>query len=132
MKTTLLSVFALVIGISLSAQKIAKIPAEKANAKAKATVMPFQKDPVNPNTMFRQNDGPRTPGVNESIIGTTVYDLQSNANVQNRIYAYPDGTIGATWTMGLTGSPGFSDRGTGYNYFDGFSWGEAPPMLQQT
>ena len=38
---------------------------------------------------------------------------------------FPDGTIGATWTFG-NAATAFADRGTGYNYFDGSSWGAAP------
>jgi hypothetical protein len=37
------------------------------------------------------------------------------------MYVYDDGTIGATWTIGMNPSA-FADRGTGYNYFDGTSW----------
>jgi hypothetical protein len=38
----------------------------------------------------------------------------------NRIYEFPDGTIGATWMdMGAGGVP---DRGTGYNFYNGTSW----------
>ena len=58
----------------------------------------------------------------EKIIGVTKYDLQSNGSCQNRVYRFSDGTIGAAWTMGSI-NPGFSDRGTGYNYFDGTNWG---------
>ncbi|MCB0806621.1 MAG: carboxypeptidase regulatory-like domain-containing protein [Bacteroidales bacterium] len=58
-------------------------------------------------------------------VGETIYDLQSNASCQNRIHLYPDGTIGATFTYGMF-DPSFSDRGTGYNYFDGSDW-DAPP-----
>ena len=64
-------------------------------------------------------------GVFETMIGSTVYDAQTNSAVSNRIFAYPDGTKGAVWTMGF-GSTAYADRGTGYNYFDGFSWGEEP------
>ncbi|MCF8235047.1 MAG: T9SS type A sorting domain-containing protein [Bacteroidales bacterium] len=60
------------------------------------------------------------------IIGETRYDLQSNSSVQNRIWAYEDGTIGATWTLGFDDGTGFSDRGTGYNYYDGSDWGTIP------
>lgn len=59
----------------------------------------------------------------EEILGTTEYDLQSNGSVDHRIRLYPDGTIGATWTMG-TGT--FDNRGTAYNYFNGTTWGAAP------
>jgi hypothetical protein len=61
----------------------------------------------------------------ESVIGETKYDLQSNRMLQGRIYQFPDGTIGAAWTRGVT-DPSFPDRGTGYNYFDGAEWGPAP------
>jgi hypothetical protein len=57
----------------------------------------------------------------EDTIGNTYYDLQTYASCQNRIYVYDDGTIGATWTIGMNPSA-FADRGTGYNYFDGTSW----------
>ncbi len=63
--------------------------------------------------------------VNETIIGMTQYDLQSNTLLSNRIHMYPDGTIGAVWTRGMTATA-FPDRGTGYNYFDGTTWGPEP------
>ncbi|OQX72156.1 MAG: hypothetical protein B6D61_14880, partial [Bacteroidetes bacterium 4484_249] len=62
----------------------------------------------------------------EAIIGNTFYDLQTNASMQNRIFVYDDGTIGAVWTLGFN-FPNFADdRGTGYNYFDGNDWGPYP------
>ncbi|OQX72832.1 MAG: hypothetical protein B6D61_13220 [Bacteroidetes bacterium 4484_249] len=61
----------------------------------------------------------------ETQVGITRYDRQTNATNQNRIYLYEDGTIGATWIMGYN-DPGFNDRGTGYNYFDGNEWNEYP------
>ncbi len=67
----------------------------------------------NPNKNFPSN-----------TIGTTGYDLQSNKSIDTRIVLYPDNTIGAAWTYG-TGT-GFTNRGTGYNYFSGNSWAPAP------
>jgi hypothetical protein len=61
----------------------------------------------------------------ESIIGTTWYDLQSYGSMPMRMFAYPDGTIGASWMMGFE-TTGWSDRGTGYNYYDGSTWGDYP------
>ncbi len=54
------------------------------------------------------------------------YDLQTNSSDQNRIYLYPDGTIGATGMLAHLDS--YTDRGTGYNYFDGTSWGPLPDI----
>ncbi len=63
--------------------------------------------------------------VNQDQIGTTFYDLQTNAMIGNRIHVYPDGTMGAVWTRGMD-APGFANRGSGYNFFDGTSWGPEP------
>ncbi|MHC1707194.1 MAG: T9SS type A sorting domain-containing protein [Bacteroidales bacterium] len=62
---------------------------------------------------------------NESVIGHTRYDKQTNGTMQNRIVLNDDGTLGATWTMGYTES-NFPDRGTGYNFYDGTVWGVEP------
>lgn len=59
------------------------------------------------------------------IIGNTYYDLQTNVSCQNRMYLYDDGKIGATFTYGLN-FLAFTDRGTGYNYFNGIDWGPFP------
>jgi len=60
------------------------------------------------------------------LVGYTVYDMQSNASVQNRLYLYPDGTMAGTWMRGMNSTGSFSDLGTGYNTSDGTTW-NAPP-----
>jgi hypothetical protein len=62
--------------------------------------------------------------MDDPTLMSTRYDLQTNLSDQNRIYLYPDGTIGATATMAHTDT--YNDRGTGYNYFDGSTWGPLP------
>jgi len=62
----------------------------------------------------------------EENIGNTFYDLQSISLLQNRIYRYEDGCIGVVWNLGVNLPPYFSDRGTGYNFFDGTTWGPIP------
>jgi hypothetical protein len=39
---------------------------------------------------------------------------------------HDDGTISAGWTMSQQYNTVFTDRGTGYNFFDGTSWGAQP------
>jgi len=58
----------------------------------------------------------------ENTVGKTFYDLQSNTLLSNRITVFDDGSIGTVWTRGMEASA-FADRGTGYNFFDGTSWG---------
>jgi hypothetical protein len=62
-------------------------------------------------------------------IGDTYYDTQTynSGNLMNRMYQYPDETIGATWMhKGANGTP---DRGTAYSYFSGSSWTPQDPHL---
>jgi hypothetical protein len=128
-KTSLLSVFALVIGISVSAQKIAQPSADKQKIKIEMQREIILDESGNTSAVYVPGSQIKSfPGVNEAPIGLSLYDLQSNASVQNRIYAYPDGTVGAVWTQGnIPGTANaFNDRGTGYNYFDGASWGPIP------
>lgn len=72
-----------------------------------------------------------TKAVLEDQLGTTRYDLQTNEAIQNRFYVYPDGTMAGTWTMGMLETT-YTDRGTGYNFFDGTSWGTAPSIRIET
>jgi hypothetical protein len=123
MKKFVLLMLVLGFGISIMAQERPFIQKEKRNISApkpKAAV----KDVENLNAEMMP--GSKSASLlEENEIGTTFYDLQSNASDQNRIYLYDDGTIGAVWTMGLNPSS-FPERGTGYNYFDGNAWGPAP------
>ena len=69
---------------------------------------PTQATPVNPN---------KEDEILDFQTMMTNYDLQSNGFVADRMYRFEDGTVGvvATWSQ-LANS---SDRGTGYNYFNG-------------
>ena len=77
----------------------------------------------NPNTSAILNS---KATMTEELIGTSTYDLQTNGSVQNRILVHDDGTISATWTMSSVYNNAWADRGTGYNFFDGTSWGAQP------
>ena len=75
----------------------------------------------NPNTIAL-----KTVSSNEEMLGSTTYDLQSNACVDNRLIRHADGTISAAWTMSAQFSTSYSDRGTGYNFYDGSTWDSYP------
>ena len=64
--------------------------------------------------------------INEYIVGTTTYDLQSNATVMDRILHHHDGTISVAWTRSTEFNTSWTDRGTGYNFYDGTAWGAMP------
>ena len=61
----------------------------------------------------------------ETIIGTSTYDLQTNFSVANRML-YSSEQMSAVWTFSDENSTSYSDRGSGYNYNDGSSWGNLP------
>ncbi len=58
----------------------------------------------------------------ETQIGSTLYDLQTLRAMQNRIFRFNDGSIGAVWNMDNF-FPVPNNLGIGYNYFDGYNWG---------
>ncbi|NQV01177.1 MAG: T9SS type A sorting domain-containing protein [Bacteroidia bacterium] len=62
----------------------------------------------------------------DPVVAITNYDFQTNGAPQNRIFLYSDGTVGATTTLSHDISGSFPDRGTGYNDFDGTTWGTQP------
>ena len=78
---------------------------------------------TNPNTIAL-----KTMSIDEVLIGTTTYDLQSNASVDNRLIRHSDGTISASWTMSAQYAAAYTDRGTGYNYYDGSTWSSSPTV----
>lgn len=58
-------------------------------------------------------------------IGLTNYDQQSFGSDDNRFCTFSNGTMAVVYTFGPDGGqPGFEGLGTGYNYFNGSSWGE--------
>ncbi|HNY62368.1 MAG TPA: T9SS type A sorting domain-containing protein [Bacteroidales bacterium] len=60
-------------------------------------------------------------------IGSTYYDAVTNATSRNTITNWNDGTVAAVWTTGQVSS----QRGTGYNYYNGNSWFPAPPATER-
>ncbi|MFZ4797806.1 MAG: T9SS type A sorting domain-containing protein [Bacteroidia bacterium] len=57
-------------------------------------------------------------------IGETMNNQQTNGSIYTRVYAHAGGKISATWTSAQEGIPaGSSSRGSGYNHFNGTSWG---------
>ncbi len=64
--------------------------------------------------------------MDDPTIMMTNYDMMTNSSVQNRLYIFPDGTMGGIATMSHDNGGAFRDRGTGYNYFNGSAWGPLP------
>jgi len=128
MKKFLLIAFVSCFSLSTFAQ----VPQLKQQAKFKTTVMKDYNSVPDQEPIFQYND-PIVANVRaqDLVVGETWYDLQTNSSMGQRIYTYPDGTIAATWTRGMTPTA-YTDRGTGYNYYDGSSWSAYPTERIET
>ncbi len=107
------------------AQKGSLIPKNLRDVSVQVAVKPM----VDNVSMFENSYNPtvnnQAAAKSQEQVGTTFYDLQTNQALGNRLYLFGDGTLSAVWTMGFE-ADAFADRGTGYNYFDGNSWGDDP------
>ena len=56
----------------------------------------------------------------------TTYDLQSNHFCSNRMYALPNGSAAVVCTFSHEPNQTASDRGTGYNFYNGSEWQDMP------
>ncbi|MEP7264621.1 MAG: hypothetical protein ABI772_08985, partial [Bacteroidota bacterium] len=66
----------------------------------------------------------------ETVIGATLYDLQSNRGIGKRISNHGNGTYSAVWTIIPSPSGVSADRGSGYSYYDGTTWNTAPARIE--
>ncbi|MBT3647484.1 MAG: hypothetical protein HN542_04500 [Flavobacteriales bacterium] len=60
----------------------------------------------------------------EAQIGITTYDLMTNGSMLEHIVRHENGTMSTAWTFSTVNN--WSTRGTGYNFFNGTTWGTAP------
>jgi len=112
----------LVVSAAIAQQQRLSVSAELQNLAV--PVSPALDNPVLPLQTYR---GPSSAdALSENIIGATRYDMQTNASCQNRFYLYADGAMGGIWTYGMNDGNGYQDRGTGYNYYNGSTWGAVP------
>ncbi len=69
--------------------------------------------------------------LDDPVSSVTLYDEQTNSSMARRLFLYPNGTVGTTATWSQVASP-FADRGTGYNFYDGTSFGPEPTARIET
>ena len=125
MKKILLSSASIVVAVAALAQQPIKLTKEQNEYKVSVPVQLIEQQvekststqtPLNTNAIQRS--------ATEVQIGESYYDLQTNSSIQRRILNHANSTISATWTFSTDAA--WSNRGTGYNYFNGSSWGSAP------
>ena len=126
MKRSLLLLALLAPAILLNAQRAIKLPENLLNFAVRNEHTPPVKDAGSFTKTVNPTIHPALRSFDETQLGISFYDLQSNYLLQNRVYFNPeDETVGVVWTRGITATS-FPDRGTGYNFFDGTNWMPQP------
>ena len=122
-KTLLFIIFTIIVSISFTQTKFAKIKGSYKNLRLKQVQIHPNLTGNYSGSVIGQKD------LTISTIGTTWYDAQTAnyGNVMQRMWSYSDGTIGATWLC--AGENLNPKRGSAYNYFDGFEWGTPDPHV---
>ena len=123
MRKVLLLSLSLALGFSAFAQqRVAKNDIRSAQAKAEKVSMGNEK--INPATNFAPQTAKsvvvnRYDDVLDGETMMTMYDLQSNHFCSNRMYAMENGSAAIVATFSHEPNQSASDRGTGYNFFNG-------------
>jgi hypothetical protein len=141
MKKNLLLLLTFAIGISAQAQtsvltpqgfRKANVPASVKNRAVQVSVrdrniddgIPFNKS-ISARLTSPQPNTVMGGLINETPVGFTYYDLQTNNAASNRIVYNADGSYAVAWTFSplYDNAEAFPQRGTGYNYStDGTTW----------
>ena len=139
MKKSLLLGFVLSVGFAAFAQntttspnlistmKNQPMPFSKKNIIGPDEIPPFSSvyAPVSSNLRIENAINPTA--FNPVIVGTSGYQLQTNASVRNQLIKNSDGTLCLVWTYSAVTST-WADRGTGYVYNNGSGWSAAPTI----
>ena len=131
MKKLLLLSLSLALGFSAFAQqRVAKNDIRQATVSAKKIAVGNEQ--TNP---AMANFAPQTAksvvvnryqDIEDAETMMTMYDLQSNHYCSNRMYQLPDGSVAVAATMSHQPNQVASDRGTGYNFYNGSEWQDMP------
>lgn len=131
MKKILLSALSVVtIGGAFAQHDLNLTPAQY-NFKVEVPVHFLEQDVPNAeNYPLIGNSNVAQRSATETQIGESYYDLQTNSAIQRRIINHSSGAITATWTFSTDAA--WTNRGTGYNYFNGTTWGAYPASEIET
>ena len=131
MKKLVLLSLSLALGFSAFAQqRVAKNDIRSSQAKAeKVAVGNEQTNPAMANFAPQTAKSVvvnRYQDIEDGETMMTMYDLQSNHYCSNRMYELPDGSAAVVCTFSHQPNQVASDRGSGYNFYDGTEWQEMP------
>jgi hypothetical protein len=102
--------------VPMRSEKVAKTEIDAENVPVKETSIPDIAASFVPSSVASFG------AISETVIGQTLYDLQSNRGIGKRISNHGNGTYSAVWTYITNGSTNANNRGSGYSYYDGSAW----------
>jgi hypothetical protein len=139
MKKVLLLSLSLLLGFSAFAQKRASMAQQRVakndlvSAKMENKKVAFGKEATTPSAAAFAPKSDKSVVINryedieDAELMWSFYDLQSNGWVSNRMTQFANGSVAVTATMShQNNSSGGSDRGTGYNFYNGTGWDDQP------
>ena len=130
MRKVLLLSLSLALGFSAFAQqRSAKNDIRFGQAKAQKVAVGNEK--INPATSFAPQTAKsvvvnRYQDIEDGETMMTMYDLQSNHFCSNRMYALDGGAAAVVATFSHQANQSATDRGTGYNFYNGSEWQDMP------
>jgi hypothetical protein len=110
-------------------QNVPSMKVDRSQTKASEVIVPLQAPAIVSNLNEPSVTRVIAPNLTSTTIGRTIYDLQSNRGAGRRITNNGNGTYSADWTMTPVGGSISTTRGTGYNYYNGSSWGSFPTTI---
>ena len=133
MKKVLLLSLSLVLGFSAFAQQRV-LKSDIQSFKVDSKKVAVGNETVNPSVAAFAPQSSQSVVINryqnkeDAETMNTTYDLQSNSWCSNRMYQLPNGSVGIVATMSHEENQTASDRGTGYNFYNGETeeWQEIP------
>ena len=136
MKKVLLTTLALAVGMTGFAQKNVSSAAKNISATAKKpsavrVIDGSAAQGIQFNMAEHMVNATRDNVYEETCTMTTNYDLQSNSAIGNRMTSWADGSVSIVATWDHSGMTNYPDRGAGYNYYDGSSFGDEPEARQE-
>ena len=135
-KSLLFAICCGIISTALTAQTSVQVHPQMLVKPNKAAIVPFshemnngieevgnQAAPAHPKPSFSKIGHTHSaPNSAVTTVGTTNYDLHTNAAVARRLLNHGNGTLSAVWTFATDNGPSYSSRGTGYSFYNGTSW----------
>lgn len=121
---TAIGAFGITYAQQLTQQQLKRLPMKSVTRPVqKAVDMDFASVYMQNMPAADRTTAPAPLSTNETIVGQTMYPLQTNAAEYRRVHYFSNGDVNVIYTFSMGAWNTWADRGTGYNFYDGSAWG---------